>query len=268
MRIDEAKMTEGTARELIELLREHDARSAHSLRCDFGLERGSEMRCAPGVPDSSRPLPRKHSGRRLDPPAPRRPMPPEEGLLHGRLPVPHAHGGRVSLDEKALTAALACIGAEHVAAEVATDVPGEVKLIFALAFGIPASFRPAVDARHAPEGLRRAHSAGWGNPLLSPEALAHLACVLGADPVRIEAELAGAPQHMVALILALSGFAAGAPDGPSLKEGGFRPGDSFEDASDPEASEGPLAGTGIELGPLSPHARAATKPDAPAPEEA
>ena len=71
---------------------------------------------------------------------------------------------------------------------------------------MPATIHGAADKHRA--------AAGWGNALLTPDAIGHLAKALGADPDAVRAELEGAPLHMAALVLALYGYRADAPVAP------------------------------------------------------
>lgn len=126
--------------------------------------------------------------------------------VHGHHPVPRPRRSRVLLDEDVLAEKLDAIGAAHLAEEIAIKAPAEVKLMFARVCGVPATIHGAADKHRA--------AAGWGNALLTPDAMGHLAKALDADPDAVRAELEGAPLHMAALVLALYGYRADAPVAP------------------------------------------------------
>ena len=126
--------------------------------------------------------------------------------VHGHHPVPRPRRSRVLLDEDVLAEKLDAVGAAHLAEEIAVKAPAEVKLMFARVCDVPATIHGAADKHRV--------AAGWGNALLTPEAMDHLAKALDADPDAVRAELEGAPLHMTALVLALYGYRADAPVAP------------------------------------------------------
>lgn len=126
--------------------------------------------------------------------------------VHGHHPVPRPRRSRVLLDEDVLAEKLDAVGAAHLAEEIAVKAPAEVKLMFARVCDVPATIHGAADKHRA--------AAGWGNALLTPEAMDHLAKALDADPDAVRAELEGAPLHMTALVLALYGYRADARVAP------------------------------------------------------
>lgn len=128
--------------------------------------------------------------------------------IHGHHPVPRPHRSRVLLDEDVLAEKLSVIGAAHLAEEIAFKAPAEVKLMFARVCDVPATIHGAADKRRP--------AVGWGNALLTPDAMGHLAKALNVDPEAVRAELEGAPSHMTALVLALYGYHA---DAPAVSEG-------------------------------------------------
>ena len=128
--------------------------------------------------------------------------------IHGNHPVPRPHRSRVLLDEDALAEKLSVIGAAHLAEEIAFKAPAEVKLMFARVCDVPATIHGAAEKRRP--------AVGWGNALLTPDAMGYLAKALNVDPEAVRAELEGAPSHMTALVLALYGYHA---DAPAVSEG-------------------------------------------------
>ena len=128
--------------------------------------------------------------------------------IHGNHPVPRPRRSRVLLDEDVLAEKLDAIGAAHLAEEIAIKAPAEVKLMFARVCDVPATIHGAADKRRP--------AVGWGNALLTPDAMGYLAKALNVDPEAVRAELEGAPSHMTALVLALYGYHA---DAPAVSEG-------------------------------------------------
>ena len=128
--------------------------------------------------------------------------------IHGNHPVPRPHRSRVLLDEDALAEKLSVIGAAHLAEGIAFKAPAEVKLMFARVCDVPATIHGAAEKRRP--------AVGWGNALLTPDAMGYLAKALNVDPEAVRAELEGAPSHMTALVLALYGYHA---DAPAVSEG-------------------------------------------------
>ncbi len=162
---------------------------------DTGPEPGADPK-RPDHSPASEPHPGPHHGPHAH---------PGPGV-HGHHPVPRPRRSRVLLDEDFLAEKLDAIGAAHLAEEIAIKAPAEVKLMFARVCGVPATIHGAADKHRA--------AAGWGNALLTPDAMGHLAKALDADPDAVRAELEGAPLHMAALVLALYGYRADAPVAP------------------------------------------------------
>lgn len=162
---------------------------------DTGPEPGADPK-RPDHSPASEPHPGPHHGPHAH---------PGPGV-HGHHPVPRPRRSRVLLDEDVLAEKLDAVGAAHLAEEIAVKAPAEVKLMFARVCDVPATIHGAADKHRV--------AAGWGNALLTPEAMDHLAKALDADPDAVRAELEGAPLHMTALVLALYGYRADAPVAP------------------------------------------------------
>lgn len=240
----------------------HPEPGPHPAPDGFGPYPGSGPLHGPGMRPELGPLP--GPGLHPDPAVPGpRPEPGAPRPWHeGRPPVEPLRAERrrrqrVALDAEALQTALEARGLAS-AARSLEAAPAEVKVIAALLLDVPVNF--AGDARPRRERM------GFENPLLVGERFSALAQRLDVEPPRLRAELEGAPDEMLAVIMLLADGPQSGPAhpvaAPASDPAPAAPADSATPASDPAAAK-PLA-PADPAAPADGPALAAGAPAAPA----